>query len=274
MRPSAFSKPYSALVRRLKSYRSTIVAFSGGVDSTLVAKAAFDALARKSLAATSDSPTLPREELADARRVAREIGIPFLALPRSELDDPNFVANPTNRCYYCKAGLQEDLSAVAHQRGFATVSYGVNRSDLGDWRPGIEAARERGARFPLLEAGLGKTDVRNIARWLGLSAWDKPASPCLSSRIPYGEVITREKLELVERAESVVRRHGFRELRVRSLGGVARVEVPAGDVPRLFAVGDEVVAKLRRLGFADVVLDSRAFVSGRLNQEPPAVQSG
>jgi uncharacterized protein len=233
----------------------------------LVAKAAHDALGGRALAAISDSPTLPREELEAARGLAQEIGIRFHALERSELVDPNFVANPVNRCYFCKSGLQTDLADFARKEGFETVSYGVNESDLGDWRPGIQGAREGGARFPLLEAKIDKPLVRELARDLGLAVWDKPASPCLSSRIPYGEIVTIDKLARIEHAESLVRRYGFRDLRVRSLAGVARVEVPPGDVPRLLELQDELVPSLRKLGFADVVLDSRGLQSGRLNLE-------
>ncbi|MBI2078872.1 MAG: ATP-dependent sacrificial sulfur transferase LarE [Euryarchaeota archaeon] len=258
---------YERLVEAIASYGSTVVAYSGGVDSALVARAAFDALGQKAVAAISDSPTLPREELAGARELAASIGIRLVEIERSELDDPRFVENPTNRCYFCKAGLQDELGDFAMKNGVATVSYGVNLSDLGEWRPGIQAAKERGARFPLVDVGLDKAGVRAVSRDLGLAVWDKPASPCLSSRIPYGEVITIEKLERVEAAESLVRGHGFRDLRVRSLDGVARVEVPEGDVARLVGLRDAIVPTLRGLGFREVVLDARGFRSGRLNEE-------
>ncbi|HLE47121.1 MAG TPA: ATP-dependent sacrificial sulfur transferase LarE [Candidatus Thermoplasmatota archaeon] len=258
---------YARLVEAIAPYGSTVVAYSGGVDSALVARAAHDALGARAVAAISDSPTLPREELAEARATAASIGIRLVEIERSELDDPRFVENPANRCYFCKAGLQDELTAFAAKAAFATVSYGVNLSDLGEWRPGIQAARERGARFPLVDVGLDKNAVRGLARELGLSIWDKPASPCLSSRIPYGEVITVEKLKRVEEAESFVRRQGFRDLRVRSLDGVARVEVPEADVRRLLGLRDAIVPTLRGLGFRDVVLDRRGFQSGRLNLE-------
>ncbi|HLE48128.1 MAG TPA: ATP-dependent sacrificial sulfur transferase LarE, partial [Candidatus Thermoplasmatota archaeon] len=228
---------------------------------------AHDALGDRAVAAISDSPTLPREELLEARATAHHVGIGLIEIRRSELDDPRFVENPTNRCYFCKAGLQDELSQYAASKGFATVTYGVNMSDLGEWRPGISAAKERGARFPLVDIALDKTGVRALSRALGLPVWDKPASPCLSSRIPYGEVITIDKLRRVEAAESFVRNQGFRDLRVRSLDGVARVEVPGSDVGRLLSLRAEIVPRLRDLGFRDVVLDDRGFRSGRLNEE-------
>lgn len=258
---------YETLVSTIASYGSTVVAYSGGVDSALVARAGRDALGDRAVAVISDSPTLPRDELADARTTAATSGIRLVEIQRSELDDPRFGENPTNRCYFCKAGLQDELARFAGEQGYATVSYGVNVSDLGEWRPGIRAAKAGGARFPLVDAGLDKASVRRLARDVGLAVWDKPASPCLSSRIPYGEIITLEKLRRVEAAESVVRGHGFRDLRVRSLDGVARVEVPATEVERLLGLRPEIVPRLRGLGFRDVVLDERGLRSGRLNEE-------
>lgn len=256
-----------ALVGTLRGYGSTVVAFSGGVDSAVVAKAAFLALGENAIAAMSDSPTVPRSEVEEAARTAHGIGIRFYAVERTELDDPRFVENPLNRCYFCKKGLQEDLQSMATEIGAATVTYGVNVDDLGDWRPGIEGAKEGGARFPLVEAGFTKGLVRDAARHWGLPNWDKPASPCLASRIPYGEMVTEGKMKLVEDAEAFVRGLGFRDVRVRHMDGVARIEVPAADVPRLFAIEPFLHGHLKGLGFLDVTLDPRGLRSGRLNEE-------
>lgn len=255
------------LVEAIRGYGSTVVAFSGGVDSAVVAKAAHVALGGYAIAAISDSPTLPRSELQEAAKTAESIGIRFYAIERSELDDPKFVENPLNRCYFCKKGLQEDLEVLAKDIHAATVTYGVNLDDLGEWRPGIEAARERGARFPLVDAGFTKGDVREAAKRWGLDVWDKPSSPCLASRIPYGQRVTEEKLRTIEEAEAFVRGLGFRDVRVRHLDGVARVEVPPPDVGRLFAIETFIVERLRGLGFEEVALDPRGLRSGRLNEE-------
>lgn len=261
------------LVEVLRGYESTLVAYSGGVDSAVVAKAAHLALGDSAVAVISDSPTIPRTELAEAERTARAIGIRFYALERDELADPSFVSNGTDRCYFCKKGLQGDLVVMAREVGAKTVTYGVNLDDLAEWRPGIAAAREGGARFPLVDVGLGKADVREAARTWGLSVWDKPASPCLSSRIPYGEAVTREKLRRVEAAEDLVKSLGFRDVRVRHLGGAARVEVPAPDVARLFSLEPFLVDQILHIGFDEVRLDPRGLRSGRLNEEASTVMA-
>lgn len=267
MLPEGLDARLDHLVSLLRGYGSTVVAYSGGVDSAVVAKAAYLALGEHAIAAISDSPTVPRTEVEDAARTAQEIGIRFYAVERTELADPNFVANPLNRCFFCKKGLQEDLTTLAKEIGAATITYGVNLDDLGEWRPGIDAARQGGARFPLVDAAFTKADVRAAARHWGLDVWDKPASPCLASRIPYGEMVTEEKMRLVEHAEEFVKKLGFRDVRVRHLDGAARVEVPAADLSRLFAIEDFIVGHLKGLGFLDVTLDPRGLKSGRLNEE-------
>lgn len=262
-----FPQRLDGLVQTLRAYGSTVIAFSGGVDSAVVAKAAYLALGEFAVAVTSDSPTLPRSELEDAAATAQAIGIRFYTIERSELDDPQFVENPLNRCYFCKKGLQEDLQTMAKDIGAATVTYGVNLDDLGEWRPGIDAARERGARFPLVDCGFTKADVRAAAQHWGLDVWDKPSNPCLASRIPYGQRVTTEKLKLIEEAEAFIRQLGFADVRVRHLYGAARIEVPTQDVARLFAIEPFVVERLEGLGFESVRLDARGLKSGRLNEE-------
>jgi pyridinium-3,5-biscarboxylic acid mononucleotide sulfurtransferase len=264
---SSMARLRAQLVEALGGYGPTIVAYSGGVDSAVVAQAAFEALGTDALAVISDSPTLPRSELQQAEATARHIGIPFHRLLRSELDDPQFVANPANRCYFCKDGLVADLGRFAKDRGVSTIALGVNLSDLGDWRPGIQAAREAGARFPLVEVAADKDTVRLMAQEWGLPVWDKPSAPCLSSRIPYGQVVTLEKLGQIERAEDHIKGLGFRDVRVRHFDGVARVEVPQTDIQRLLELRGEVSSALHEFGFRQTVFDERGLVSGRLNQE-------
>lgn len=260
----------SILLENMRGYESTVVAFSGGVDSAVVARAAKEALGEWSIAAISDSPTLPRRELDEAHETAQHIGIRLYAIQRSELDDPEFVDNPLNRCYFCKKGLQEDLMILAEEIQAKTVTYGVNLDDFGDWRPGIDAARERGARFPLADTQMDKQDVRALAKHWGLDVWDKPSSPCLASRVPFGQRVTAEKLKLIEQAEEFVRGLGFRDVRVRHMGDAARVEVPEADVVRLFAIEPFVAERLVNLGFDEVTIDPRGLKSGRLSEEAMA----
>lgn len=267
MTDPALATKLDRLVETMRGYGSTVIAYSGGVDSTVVAYAAHRALGAFAVAVISDSPTLPRSELEDAARTAQGIGIQFVALERTELADPQFVENPFNRCYFCKKGLQEDLQDLAQEIQAATVSYGVNLDDLHEWRPGIEATRERGARFPLVEAQMTKADVRAAAQHWGLDVWDKPAAPCLASRIPFGQRVTAEKLRLVEEAEAFLKGLGFRDVRVRHMEGTARVEVPPPDVAKLFAISELVQGRLVQLGFDGVHLDAEGLRSGRLVEE-------
>ncbi|NEO61167.1 MAG: ATP-dependent sacrificial sulfur transferase LarE, partial [Moorea sp. SIO4G2] len=195
-----------------------LIAYSGGVDSTLVAKIAYDVLSDRALAVTAESPSLLPEELEDARIQAATIGITHEVVQTHEMDNPNYTSNPVNRCYFCKSELHDTLKPLALERGYPYVVDGVNGDDLRDYRPGIQAAKERGARSPLAEVGVTKAEVRQLSKQLGLPWWDKPAQPCLSSRFPYGEMITVAKLQRVGRAEIYLRKLGFSNLRVRSEG--------------------------------------------------------
>ncbi|MGD1862669.1 MAG: ATP-dependent sacrificial sulfur transferase LarE [Leptolyngbyaceae cyanobacterium] len=246
-----------------------LIAYSGGIDSTLVAKVAFDVLGDRALAVTADSPSLMPEDLEDAKVQAAEIGIIHEIVYTHEMDNPNYTSNPANRCYFCKSELHDTLRPLAVERGYPYVVDGVNADDLGDYRPGIQAAKERGARSPLAEVGAAKLEVREMSRLLGLPWWDKPSQPCLSSRFPYGELITPEKLQRVARCERYLRQLGVRNLRVRSAGDVARIELPPAEITAFVQTTDlpALVAAFQDYGFTYVTLDLEGYRSGKLNQE-------
>ena len=238
-----------------------IVAYSGGVDSGLVARTVHDAIGGRALAILADTESFSRRELVEAREEAEEIGIPLRVVGMSELTSEDYRRNPANRCYFCREGLADELVPIARREGFAAIADGVNVSDLGDVRPGIRAMDEAGFWHPLVEAGLSKADVRALARGLGLSFWDKPSNACLSSRVPHGTPITIELLRRVETAEEVLRGRGFRQVRVRHEQETARIEVPPEDIPRLRTVELEVAAALRAIGYRSVVIDPAGYRS-------------
>lgn len=241
---------------------SVLVAFSGGVDSGLVAALAFRALGERALAMTAAAETLSGVELDYARTLAAEIGIPHDVTTYSELDDPEFVANPKHRCYVCQGMRMDTMLRLARERGYALVCDGTNASDPGPDRPGLQAVRERGVYSPLLEHGVTKDETRELARALGLSVWDRPANACLSSRIPHGQVVTEGKLRRIEAAEEMVAAAGFRVVRVRHDDESARVEVEAEGVSRLAALWGDLEPRLRALGFSRVGYDPRGYRRG------------
>ncbi|MGH1395327.1 MAG: ATP-dependent sacrificial sulfur transferase LarE [Trichormus sp.] len=245
-----------------------LIAYSGGVDSTLVAKIAYDVLGDRALAVTAVSPSLLPEELEDAKIQAATIGITHQIIETHEMANPNYTANPVNRCYFCKSELHDNLKPLAVELGYPYVIDGVNADDLHDYRPGIQAAKERGARSPLAEIGVTKLEVRQLSQQLGLPWWDKPAQPCLSSRFPYGEEITVAKLQRVGRAEIYLRKLGWQNLRVRSEGDTARIELPPEKIKDFVMITDleSVVKAFQDLGFIYVTLDLEGYRSGKLNQ--------
>jgi uncharacterized protein len=245
-----------------------LIAYSGGVDSTLVAKIAYDVLGDRALAVTAVSPSLLPEELEDASLQAATIGIPHKIIETHEMENPNYTSNPVNRCYFCKSELHDTLKPLAVEMGYPYVVDGVNADDLHDYRPGIQAAKERGARSPLAEVGITKAEVRQLSQQLSLPWWDKPAQPCLSSRFPYGEEITVAKLQRVGRAEIYLRKLGWQNLRVRSEGDTARIELPPEQIQNFVLNTDinSVVSTFQEFGFIYVTLDLEGYRSGKLNR--------
>lgn len=245
-----------------------LIAYSGGVDSALVAKVAYDVLGERALAITAISPSLLPEELEEAKLQADFIGINHELVETDEMSNPNYTSNPINRCYFCKSELHDRIKPLAINRGYPYVVDGVNADDLQDYRPGIQAAKERGARSPLAEIGITKVEVREISHLLGLAWWNKPAQPCLSSRFPYGEEITVTKLQRVGRAEVYLRKLGYDNLRVRSTGDTARIELPSEQILSFVSATDlaKLVKTFQDFGFIYVTLDLEGYRSGKLNQ--------
>ena len=293
---------FDQLQALLRSFGSCLVAYSGGVDSVFLARVARDVLGARSLAVIADSPSLPRRELAEALEIAERFKIPVRIVQTAEFDNPDYLANPANRCYFCKHELFEELAPLARAEGFAVIAYGENASDAGDFRPGAKAAAEFEVRAPLKEVGLTKTEIRQLSSRLGLPTADKPQMACLSSRVPHGEAVTPEKLGMIERAENLLRDLGFHDVRVRhhelnskfktstsnptegatppgtrnpepGAPFLARIEVGPAEMAKFFAddTASRVAVALRGIGYVHVTLDLKGYRRGSVTEAvPPA----
>lgn len=256
------------LESKIINLKSALVAFSGGIDSTLVLAVANDVLNGKVVAVTAKSDSVPKRELKTAKHLAQIIGVPHKVIRTEEMSSSNYLSNPANRCYYCKSELYSKLIKVADEHQMASILNGTNLEDLGDHRPGITAAKEAGIISPLVDSEFNKQDIRDLAREINLPNWEKPALACLSSRIPYGQPVSSKKLSMIEQAEEALLSEGFNQVRVRHYGYKASIELLKEDIPSLIGTSlfEKIRYRLNKIGFKDVVVDTQGYRSGSLNE--------
>ncbi len=274
---STLEQKYQQFLSILREMDSIVIGYSGGVDSTFLAKVATDVLGDKALSVSAISESYPEFERKEAEQFARDLGLHYMSIDTNELDNPDYRKNDPNRCFHCKQELVTHLRRIADERGFKTIAIGTNMDDLGDYRPGQNAAKEGGARFPMVEAEMTKEDIRTLSKQLHIPTWDKPSFACLASRFPYGEEISKEKLDRVAEAEGVLRELGFTQFRVRSHDNLARIELLPAEMTKMLLLREDIYRLIRKTGFSYIAMDLLGYRTGSMNEtlyqiQPPLTE--